>query len=249
MPTYDPSRDRPAPTQQPTQQPAAPVDPVPNNGFDPNRRGTHDDFYRVYTSGSPTGSNVGGEGSFQTSDVDAQQLADWQKANPSHKYFTDEAVWSGGEGGSMTTQRNIDWGSMPNQGKTKFGQIGTQAATITSLDDVDDKNAVYFDPAYGWVTPKGNIKDNHNWFGKIGSNGALIASLAMGGLMGVGLPAGLMASGVKAGMGLLPSIGQGEFDPYKLAITAAGLGAGAMGVDPKLIAAGKIGAGMARGRG
>jgi len=193
-----------------------------NTQFDPTKKGTHEDVYGLYAYGRPTGGNVGGEGSFATGELDPQVMADWEKDNPNHKYFTEDAVWSGGEGGSMTTQKNVDWASLPNQGNTKYGRIGENAATIKSLDAVQNPNAMYFDPAYGWVTPKSNLKQST--MNKVMGNGAMIAGLAMGGLMGAALPAGAITSAVKYGFKALPSLASGSFDPVSLGLGALGAG-------------------------
>lgn len=200
---------------------------TPNNTqFDPSKKGTHEDVYGLYTSGRPTGTNVGGEGSSTIGDIDPQAMVDWEKDNPNHKYFSESSNWVGGEGGSMQTQKEVDWASLPNQGMTKYGRIGENVATIKNIDAVQNKNAVYFDPAYGWVTPKQNLKQST--MNKVMGNGAMIAGLGMAGLMGVALPVGAITSGVKYGFKALPSLASGRFDPISL-----GLGAlGASGVAP-----------------
>jgi hypothetical protein len=154
-------------------------------------------------------------------------------------------VWVGGEGGSMQHQAsaNIDWSKMPGQGMTKAGRLDS----VTRANDAGsliDPNKRVWDPNYGWVTPKNNIRDDHNWAEKLAGNGALMASLAMGGLMGVGLPAGMLAAGVKAGFGAMPGLTNGNWQSSLMNLAGAGLGS-YYNVDPRLIAAGKTAAGYA----
>ncbi len=198
----------------------APNNPPTNTQFDPTKKGTHGDFYESYAFGTPTGGNVGGEGSFSTGELDPAALAAWEQEHPSAKYIKNEDVWTGGEGGSMSTQKNVDWNALPNQGKTKYGQIGEKAVTIKSLEGIQNKDQIYFDPAYGWVTPKSNLKQST--MNKVMGNGAMIAGLAMGGLMGAALPAGAITSAVKYGFKALPSLASGNFDPVSLGLGALG---------------------------
>lgn len=200
--------------------PTTPANTPNNTQYDPSKKGTHEDVYGLWNSGRPTGGNVGGEGSNATGTLDPQAMADWEKDNPNHKYFSTSTNWVGGEGGSMQTQREVDWASLPNQGNTKYGRIGENAATIKDINTVQNKNAVYFDPAYGWVTPKANLKTSA--MNKVMGNGAMIAGLAMGGLMGVGLPVGGITSGLKYGFKAMPSLASGRFDPVSLGLGALG---------------------------
>ncbi len=201
-------------------------------GFDPSKHGTHEDFYDVYAYGKPSGGNVGGEGSSQISDVDAATMADWERTHPNAKHIRDESVWSGGEGGSMTSQRIIDWDALPNKGMTKYGRIGEQVARINDTKNLNNADMIYFDPAYGWVTPKANVKQaDKNIIGKIGSNGAMMASLAMGGLMGVALPAGMIATGVKTAMNTAPALAKGDYKSAAAGLVGGALGAGAQAMN------------------
>lgn len=218
--------------------------PKPTGGFDPNKHGTHEDFYDVYAYGRPTGGNVGGEGSFTNSEVDPAMMAEWERTHPNAKHIRDESVWTGGEGGSMSSQRIIDWDALPNKGMTKYGRIGEQVARINDTKNLNNADMVYFDPAYGWVTPKQNLKDNHNWFGKIAGNGPLIASLAMGGLMGAALPVGALASGVKTAFNMAPSLASGKINPVNIALGLAGSFAPSMGVPSWVVPAAKAGIGL-----
>lgn len=151
-----------------------------------------------------------------------------------------------GEDGMTRTQtwNEMNWDALPNKGVTKFGKIGEQAVRVNNPEYLNDKSMMYFDPDYGWVTHKSNIQNDDNWLEKLAGNGALMASLAMGGLAGVGLPAGAIAGGVKAGMGALPGVFKGDWQSALMNLAGAGLGS-YYGVDPRIIAAGKTAAGYA----
>ena len=187
-----------------------PANTAQPTAFDPTKTGTHDDFYNAYVQG------------------DTSKYGDAIKM---------EDVWVGGEGGSNQTQKIIDWEKLPNQGNTKYGRIGEQVVKVNNPEYIKNKDLISFDPAYGWITPKGNEVIEHNFVGDIGGNGAMIAGLAMGGLMGVGLPAGALAAGVKAGFNALPGVFGGDWK--NAAIGLAGAGAGAAGLPSWVVPAAK----------
>jgi hypothetical protein len=131
-----------------------------------------------------------------------------------------------GEDGMNRTQtwNEMNWDALPNKGVTKYGKIGEDAILVKNINGLNDKNQVYFDDNYGWVTHKSNVSQDHNWLHTIGSNGALMASLAMGGLMGVALPAGMIAAGVKGAMGAAPGMMNGDWKSAAAGLVGSGLG-------------------------
>ena len=166
--------------------------------FDMTKQGTHDDFFNAYTQG------------------DTSKYGDAIKM---------EDVWVGGEGGANQTQKHIDWSKLPNEGMTKYGRIGEQVVKVNNPEYIKDKSKIVFDPAYGWVTPKGNEVIEHNLVGQImkPSNVApMMMAGAFGGLAGIAGLGGLAGSAIKAVPGLVTSAANGSFNPMSLGLSALG---------------------------
>lgn len=114
-------------------------------------------------------------------------------------------------------QSSWDTSKLPNEGKTVLGSDINNVWRVNDLDRVINKNAVVWDDNYGWITPMSNKKLN-----TADTLGPGIASLAMGGLMGAALPAGMITSGVKTAFSMAPSLAQGKLDPTSAALSLIG---------------------------
>lgn len=207
----------PAKTQQPqTQTPT----------FDPSKQGTHQGAFD-YLNGNIDSSQIqnqgqwtGGEGgSYQDNFVDTRDHGIFKDAvSITGRDYDGEAATGGGP------KYQLDYTKLPNQGMTKFGRID-QVYQVKNINDVLNPQAVVWDDNYGWVTSRQNRKP------RLGDQiGPGIASLAMGGLMGAALPAGMLSSGVKTGFGALPQIAKGNYQGAGLSLLGAGLGAFGQGI-------------------
>lgn len=221
-----------------TQQ--APVQQTQRPQFDPQRQGKYEGVFD-YLNGNIDGSQiqnqgqwVGGEGgSYQDNFVDTRD----------HGIFKDAVSMTGRDYGGEDAVGHgpgyqLDYTKLPNNGMTKFGRVD-QVYQVKNLDDVLNKNAVEWDDNYGWVTP---LKNRAPRFAD--KFGPMVASLAMGGLMGAALPAGMLTQGVTQGLKAMPGLVNGNFNPIGLATNLAGSYLGGMGVPSWMIQAGKAGAGM-----
>jgi hypothetical protein len=189
--------------------------------FDMTRQGTHDDFFNAYTQGDT--SKYG----------DAIRMED---------------VWVGGEGGRNETQKTIDWSKLPNEGNTKYGRIGEQVVKVNNPEYIKDKSLITFDPAYGWITPRGNEVITHNWVGNVMKPKNVAPALLAGAFGGVASMAGLsgLAGGAfKAVPGVMQSAAHGSFNPLGLGMNLAGSFLGGQGVPSWMIQAGKTGLSLA----
>jgi hypothetical protein len=215
-------------------------------------RGTHQDVYEIYKYGKPNFSGdaqLSPEGGGGGGYYDFEGEKKWLEEHPYHQYIYDEDLGSGEDASHHNIQKHVEWDKLPNQGVTKFGRIGEEAVRVNSPKDLNNADMLYFDPAYGWVTHKSNIKKaDKNIIGKIGSNGPLMASLAMGGLMGVALPAGMVASGVKTAFNTAPALAKGDYKAAAAGLVGGALGAGAqgMGVPSWVVPAAKTAYGVAK---
>lgn len=222
-------------------EPAAPK-AATNSGFDPNRQGTHEGAFD-YLNGRISGDNhiknegqwVGGEGgTYQDNFVDTYDHGILKDAvSMTGRDFGGEDAIGHGPG------YQLDYLKLPNQGMTKFGRID-QVYQVNGLDDVLNPNAVVWDDNYGWVTHKANRKP------RLGDKiGPAIASLAMGGLMGAALPAGMATSLFKTGFNAMPGLAKGNINPVNLGLGLAGSFAGSLGVPSWVVPAAKTGIGLA----
>lgn len=218
----------------PTTTPKAPA-------FDPSKEGKYEGAFD-YLNGNIDASSiqnqgqwVGGEGgSYQDNFVDTRD----------HGIFKDAVSMTGRDYGGEDAIGHgpgyqLDYTKLPNNGMTKFGRID-QVYQVKGLDDVLNPNAVIWDDNYGWVTSRANRKPR--FADKVGPG---VASLAMGGLMGVALPAGLAGGLVKTGMGIAPSISQGKFDPVSIGMSLAGNIGGSMGLPGWVVPTAKTAYGVA----
>lgn len=207
-----------------------------SSGFDPKKQGKYEGAFDYLSGGISTGIEnqgqwVGGEGgSYQDNFVDTRDhgaLSGMVKVG-SRDYGNESAIGSG-------PKYELDYEKLPNKGMTKAGRID-QVYRVEGLNDVINPNLVIWDDNYGYITDKRNRKP------RLGDMvGPMVASLAMGGLMGAALPAGIAASGVKAAMSVAPSVSRGKFDPVSLGMTALGVAAPSMGMPSWVIPAAKSG--------
>lgn len=229
----------------PSKAPSWVVSSIPTtttgSSFDPFKEGAYEDAFKYLDGGinSDTiqnqGQFVGGEGgSYQDNFVDTRDHGKFTgMVDVSGRDYGGEAATGGGP------KYQLNYEKMPNQGMTKVGRID-QVFKVDTLNDVINPNAVVWDDNYGWVTSKKNRKPT------LGDKlGPAIASMAMGGLMGAALPAGVLTTGVKTAFNMAPSLASGKFNPVNAGLGLAGAFAPSMGVPSWVVPSVKTGIGLA----
>jgi hypothetical protein len=189
--------------------------------FDPAKEGKYEGAFDYLNGGingdqyiQNQGQWTGGEGgSYQDNFVDTRD----------HGIFKDAVSMTGRDYGNESAVGHgpgyqLNYEKLPNQGMTKFGRID-QVYQVKGLGDVLNPNAVEWDDNYGWVTSLKNRKPRF-----ADKFGPMIASLAMGGLMGAALPAGALATGVKTAFNLAPNVAKGNYQNALMGLAGSALG-------------------------
>lgn len=214
---------------------------ITGSSFDPSKVGKYEQSFDYLSGGIGTdtiqnqGQWVGGEGgSYQDNFVDTRDHGNMSGM------VSVKGKDSGGEDAiGHGPSYQLEYDKMPNHGMTKFGRIDN-VYRVENINDVFDPNAVIWDDNYGWVTSKKNRKPR--FADKVGP---AVASLAMGGLVGAALPAGLLTSGVKLGFNSLPALAKGNINPVNLGLGLAGAFAPSMNIPSWVVPAAKTGIGLA----
>jgi hypothetical protein len=212
-------------------------------GFDPTKTAKYQGAFDYLNGGISTdpiqnqGQWSGGEGgSIQDNFVDTKD----------HGVFKDMVSVSGRDyGGEAATgggpKYQLEYEKMPNKGMTKLGRID-QVYQVKNERDVLDPRGIVWDNNYGWVTSLKNRKPRF-----ADKYGPMIASAAMGGLMGATLPVGALTTGVKTAFNAAPGLANGNWKSAAAGVAGAALGAGAtgMGLPDWIVPATKAGVGIA----
>lgn len=211
------------------------------SSFDPQREGKYERAFDYLSGGinadtiQNQGQWIGGEGgSYQDNFVDTRDHGNLtgMVSIKGKDYGGEDAI---GKGPSY----QLEYEKMPNKGMTKFGRID-QVYRVQGLGDVINPSAVVWDDNYGWVTPMKNRKPRF-----ADKYGPAIASLAMGGLMGAALPAGMLTNAVKLGFNSMPALAKGNINPVNLGLGLAGAFAPSLGMPSWVVPAAKTGIGLA----